>query len=84
MLGLFLLVGIGLLVGGLASSFTHGGRLGTMGNLVVGVVGSLAGGLLFQQFGTRLVEEHSAILLSFGVALVTAVLLLVIVGLIKR
>ena len=84
MLGLFLLIVIGLVAGGLASSFTHGGRLGKTGNLIVGLVGSFLGGLLFQQFGDKLVGESPALLLSFPVALVSAILLLVIAHMIKR
>ena len=84
MLGLFLLLGIGLMVGGMASSFTHGGRLGTTWYLILGIVGSLLGGILFQQFGDRLVGEHQALMISFAVALVGAIVLVVVGGLIKR
>lgn len=84
MLGILLLLAIGLMAGWLANFFTHGGGLGTAGNIIVGIVGSLVGGLLFQQFGGRLVGEHEALLISFGVALVGAVVLLVVVGLIKK
>ena len=48
MLGLLLFVAIGLIAGGLAGMFTHGGRLGMTGNLIVGLAGSLLGGILFQ------------------------------------
>ena len=83
MLGLFLLIAIGLMAGGMANSFTHGGRLGLVGNLIVGIVGSFLGGFLFQQFGTRLMNEMPATLFSFVVALVGAVLLLVIAHKVK-
>ena len=84
MLGFFLLIVIGLMVGGMANSFTNGGRLGMAGNLIVGIVGSFLGGILFQQFGTRLMSETPALLLSFAVALVGAVLLLIIAHRVKR
>ena len=84
MLGLLLLVAIGLMAGWLANMFTHGGGLGTAGNIIVGIVGSLLGGLLFQQFGGRLVGEHEAVLISFGVALVAAVVFVIVAGMIKR
>ena len=86
MLGLFLLIAIGLVVGGMASSFTHGGRLGKTGNLIAGIIGSLTGGLLFQQFGARLfgMSETPALLLSFAVALVVAIIVLVVAHAIKR
>jgi uncharacterized membrane protein YeaQ/YmgE (transglycosylase-associated protein family) len=86
MLGLFLLIAIGLVVGGLANFFTHGGGLGTVGNIVVGIVGSLLGGLLFQQVGISLTGwiEESVVLASYGVAFAVAVILLVIASLIKK
>jgi uncharacterized membrane protein YeaQ/YmgE (transglycosylase-associated protein family) len=84
MLGYFLLIAIGLMVGAMANSFTHGGRLGTTGNLAVGVAGSFLGGFLFRQFGTRLMSETPALLLSFVVALVGAIILVVVAHLIKR
>jgi len=86
MLGLFLLVAIGLVVGGLANFFTRGGGLGTVGNIIVGIVGSLLGGLLFQQFGERLTGwlDAPVALASYGVALIVAVVLLIIVSVIKK
>jgi uncharacterized membrane protein YeaQ/YmgE (transglycosylase-associated protein family) len=86
MLGPFLLIAIGLVIGGLATFFTHGGGLGKVGNLVVGIVGSFLGGLLFQQFGARLTGwlEESVLLVSFGVAFVVAVILLVVANMIKK
>jgi len=86
MLGLFLLIAIGLMAGWLANFFTHGGGLGTVGNIIVGIVGSLLGGLLFQQIGVRLTGwlEESVLLASYGVALLLAVILLVIANLIKK
>lgn len=84
MLGLLLLLAIGLVAGGLANFLTRGGGLGTTGNLIVGVVGSITGGILFQQFGAGLVGEGPVIPASFAAALVGAVVLLVIVGVIKR
>jgi uncharacterized membrane protein YeaQ/YmgE (transglycosylase-associated protein family) len=84
MFGLLLLVAIGLMAGWLANMFTRGGGLGTAGNVIAGIAGSLVGGLLFQQFGARLVGEHGALFISFGVALATAVVFLVVAGLIKK
>ena len=86
MLGLFLLIAIGLVIGGLANFFTRGGGLGTIGNIIVGIVGSLLGGLIFQQFGVKLTGwiDESVILASYGVAFIMAVILLVIANLIKK
>ena len=84
MLGLFLLLAIGLMAGWLANMFTQGGGPGTAGNIIVGIAGSFLGGLLFQLFGDRLVGESEALTISFGVALVSAVVAVVVAGLIKR
>lgn len=86
MIGLFFLIVIGLVAGGLANFITHGGGLGTKGNLAVGVVGSNLGGLLFQKLGAGLTgwDEVPVLLASFGVALVMAAILLIIVVLINR
>ena len=86
MLGLFLLIAIGVMVGWMTNFFTHDGGLGKVGNLIVGIVGSLIGGLLFQQLGTRLTgwSEEPVLLSSFGVALVVAIVLLIIASAIKK
>jgi len=84
MLGIFLLIAIGLVVGGLASSFTQGGRLGMTGNLIVGLAGSLLGGILFQQFGPSFVAGVPGELFAFVVALIVAVVFVIVAYLIKR
>ena len=86
MMGFFLLIVIGLFAGWMANLFTQDGGLGKVGNIIGGIVGSLLGGLLFQQFGARLTgwNEAPALLASFGVGLVVAVVLLVIACAIKK
>ncbi|HEX8845533.1 MAG TPA: GlsB/YeaQ/YmgE family stress response membrane protein [Pyrinomonadaceae bacterium] len=87
MLGLVLLIGIGLVVGGLANFFfTPGGGMGNIGNLLAAVAGSLLGGMLFQAFGESMTGwvEDQVLLASYAVAFVGAVLMLFIVGLIKK
>jgi uncharacterized membrane protein YeaQ/YmgE (transglycosylase-associated protein family) len=83
-LGLLLLLAPGLVVAGLASLFTRAGKLRVVVNLVVGMVGSLAGGLLFMHFGQDLFGAHDLPVVALVVALVAAVVLLGVVGLIKR
>ena len=84
MLGLFLLIAIGLVVGALASHFTHGGRLGMTGNLIVGLAGSLLGGVLFQEFGPSYVGGTPGTLVAFPVALVVAIVFVIVAYLIKK
>ena len=71
---------IGLVAGFLAGLVVKGHGFGLFGNLIVGVVGALLGGFLFGLLGlaaTNLVGE----LIS---AFVGAVVLLLIIGFIKR
>jgi uncharacterized membrane protein YeaQ/YmgE (transglycosylase-associated protein family) len=71
---------IGLAAGFLAGAAVKGHGFGLLGNLVVGVLGALLGGFLFGLLGiaaTNLIGE----LIS---AFVGAVVLLVLIGFIKR
>ena len=71
---------IGLAAGFLAGAVIKGHGFGLLGNLVVGVIGALLGGFLFGLLGiaaTNLIGE----LIS---AFVGAVVLLVLIGFIKR
>lgn len=71
---------IGLVAGWLAGLIFRGGGFGLIGNLVVGVVGSLIGGFVFRLLGFT---THS-LLGSLITATVGAIILLFIVGLIRR
>ncbi|HEY1490463.1 MAG TPA: GlsB/YeaQ/YmgE family stress response membrane protein [Verrucomicrobiae bacterium] len=71
---------IGLAAGFLAGAVVKGHGFGLLGDLVVGVIGALLGGFLFGLMGiaaTNLIGE----LIS---AFVGAVVLLVLIGFIKR
>ncbi|MCR4280250.1 MAG: GlsB/YeaQ/YmgE family stress response membrane protein [Candidatus Komeilibacteria bacterium] len=71
---LFLL--IGLLAGWIASLIVKGRGFGLIGDMVVGVVGALLGGLLF--------GSSSNFLLALLSAIAGAVILLLLIKLIKR
>lgn len=75
---LFLL--IGLVAGWLAGLMMKGRGFGIIGNLIVGVFGAFIGGILFKLLGMA----SSGFIGSLIVALVGAVVLLFIVGLIKK
>jgi uncharacterized membrane protein YeaQ/YmgE (transglycosylase-associated protein family) len=75
---LFLL--IGALAGWLAGNIMKGRGFGLWGNMGVGIVGGILGGLLFGLFGI----SGSGIIGSLVTALVGAIVLLWIVGLIKK
>jgi uncharacterized membrane protein YeaQ/YmgE (transglycosylase-associated protein family) len=74
---------LGGLAGWLASVITGwNDRLGCIANIIVGIVGALIGGWLMSLLGGGGVTGFN--LASFVVAVVGAVVLLVIVGLIRR
>jgi uncharacterized membrane protein YeaQ/YmgE (transglycosylase-associated protein family) len=74
----FLLVG--LIAGWLAGVLVKGGGFGVVGDIVVGVVGALLGGFLFDTFG---VATGGGLLGSIVVATIGAVVLLFILRLFR-
>lgn len=82
---LFLFVVFGFFVGWLTASFRDGGgRLGYVGSVIVGIIGSLAAGIFFGMFGRMLVGEGPDFALSLLAAPVGALVLILIVGIIKK
>jgi len=71
---------IGLAAGFLAGAVVKGHGFGLLGNLVVGVVGGLLGGFIFGLLGIGATNLIGALICSF----VGAVVLLVLIGFIKR
>jgi uncharacterized membrane protein YeaQ/YmgE (transglycosylase-associated protein family) len=71
---------VGFVAGALARAVTGGGwNLGCLGTIVVGVLGGLIGGMLFNLAGDKGIGDFG--LRSMFVAFVGAVVLLVVVGL---
>lgn len=82
MTGLFIIVIFGVVVGWLVSNFTEGRGLNLGMSILVGIIGSFAGGLL----GSSLLNPElpwSPVALMFT-PVVGAIILLVIVNLIKK
>jgi len=75
-MGLLAWIVVGLIAGWLASKVVPS-RLGTIGDTVVGMVGALIGGFLFEQVGATGTTGFS--IWSIFVAFVGAVLLLVVI-----
>ncbi len=71
---------IGALIGWLAGVIMKGRGFGLLGNIAVGVVGSFLGGFLFRLLGVT----WGGLLGSIGTALVGALLLVWIAGLIRK
>lgn len=79
-MGLILYLAIGALAGWIAGNLMRGGGFGVLGNIIVGILGGLLGG-----FALGLLGFTSAGLLgSLITSVIGAVLLLFLVGLIKR
>ncbi|MBB1519421.1 MULTISPECIES: GlsB/YeaQ/YmgE family stress response membrane protein [Pseudomonadaceae] len=76
---LFLL--IGAIAGWIAGKLLRGGGFGLIGNLVVGIVGAVIGGHLFSYLG---VSAGGGLIGSLVTAVIGALVLLFIVGLIKK
>ena len=80
-MNILIFLAIGLIAGWLAGVIVKGRGFGLVGNLIVGVLGAVAGGMIFQAVG---VNEGSGLGGSIIVALVGALVLLFLISLIKR
>jgi uncharacterized membrane protein YeaQ/YmgE (transglycosylase-associated protein family) len=72
---------IGLVAGALAGMIMNGGGYGIIGDIVVGVLGAVIGGFLFQQLG---ISAGGGLLGAIVVATIGAVVLLTSLRLIRR
>jgi uncharacterized membrane protein YeaQ/YmgE (transglycosylase-associated protein family) len=68
---------VGLFAGWIASYLMEGHGLGTLGDIAVGIVGALIGGLIFGTFGVAANNFWEAL----GMSVAGSILLLLIVGL---
>lgn len=80
-MSLILFLIIGAVAGWIAGKLLRGGGFGLLGNLVVGIVGAVIGGHLFSYLG---VSAGGGLIGSLVTAVIGALVLLVLVGLIKR
>ncbi|WP_137885413.1 GlsB/YeaQ/YmgE family stress response membrane protein [Pseudomonas sp. 2FE] len=80
-MSLILFLIIGAVAGWIAGKLMRGGGFGLVGNLVVGIVGAVIGGHLFSYLG---VSAGGGVIGSLLTAVIGAVVLLFIVGLIKK
>ena len=76
---------IGLVIGGLAASFTEGrGGLQPMWSVITGIIGSFAGGFLSAPLTLRLFGEGPLFIASLMGAALGALVLILIVTLVRR
>lgn len=78
---ILILLVIGAVAGWLAGVVVKGGGFGLVGDIVVGIVGSLVAGFLFPALGLHL---GSGIIGTIIAAAIGAIIFLVIIKLIKR
>lgn len=71
---------IGLCAGWLAGRLVKGGGFGIVGDIIVGIIGSVLGGYLFSLFG---VSAGTGLLGSLAVATIGAIVLLFGIRLVK-
>ncbi len=72
---------IGAIAGWLAGQIVRGGGLGLVGNIAVGIIGAVVGGWLLRQLGVAIGGGFIAAIIN---ATIGAVILLVIIGLVRR
>lgn len=72
---------LGALAGWLAGKLVRGRGFGLIANILIGVIGALIGGILADQLG---IATGSGFLWELAVALVGALVLLFVAGLVRR
>ena len=79
--GLLILLAIGAVAGWLAGIIMKGSGFGLIGDIIIGIIGAVLGGYLFSTFG---ISAGGGILGAIITGTVGAVVLLFVIGLIKR
>lgn len=75
---------LGAIAGWIAGQVMKGSGFGTIGNIIVGIVGSFFGGWLGGQLGIGGVATGGISIASVATAALGAIVLLFIIGLIKK
>ena len=75
---------LGAIAGWIAGQIMKGRGFGTVGNIVVGIVGSFLGGWLAPKFGISGAETGGFSIASVLTAVLGAVILLFIISLVKK
>ncbi len=79
--GILIVLVIGAIAGWLAGVIVKGGGFGLIGNIVVGIIGAVVAGWLLPRLGIVIGGGYIAWIIN---AVIGAVILLVIIGLIRR
>lgn len=78
---LLIWLALGAVAGFIAGQIMKGGGFGIVGNIIVGILGAFLGGFIFNQLG---MSAGGGMIGSIITAVVGAVVLLFIVGLVKK
>ena len=74
---------IGAVAGFLAGLIMEGGGFGLIGNIVIGILGAVVAGYLFPRLGVS-IPIADPIIRSIAVSTIGAVILLFVIGLVRR
>jgi len=80
-IGVLIWLAIGAVAGWLAGQIVKGHGFGTVGNIIVGIVGAFVGGWLFSVFGA---SAGGGLVGSIITSVVGAVALLFVIGVIRK
>ncbi|NKQ41294.1 MAG: GlsB/YeaQ/YmgE family stress response membrane protein [Sulfurovum sp.] len=78
---LLIILAIGAVAGWLAGLIMKGGGFGLIGDIIIGIVGAFVGGWLFGQLG---ISIGTGLVNSIFTATIGAIVLLFVIGLIKK
>jgi uncharacterized membrane protein YeaQ/YmgE (transglycosylase-associated protein family) len=74
---------IGAIAGFLAGLVMHGGGYGLIGNIIIGILGAVVAGYLFPRLGVSIPIDNPLIR-SIAVSTLGAIILLFVLGLVRR
>jgi uncharacterized membrane protein YeaQ/YmgE (transglycosylase-associated protein family) len=74
---------IGAIAGFLAGLVMHGGGFGIIGNVIIGILGAVVAGYLFPRLGVSIPIDNPLIR-SIAVSTIGAIILLFVIGLVRR
>ncbi len=74
---------IGAVAGFLAGLIMEGGGFGLIGNIVIGILGAVVAGYLFPRLGVS-IPIADPVIRSIAVSTIGAVILLFVIGLVRR
>jgi uncharacterized membrane protein YeaQ/YmgE (transglycosylase-associated protein family) len=81
--GIIIWLLIGAIAGFLAGLVMHGGGYGVIGNIIIGILGAAVAGWLFPRLGVS-IPIPNPLIRSIAVSTIGAVILLFVIGLVRR